>query len=68
MRKIVKAKKVRSDYQDGTGDFIPGLDNGYVVEVIRDCEDEVTITFHDAEGNENTITCGKNMMITVERR
>jgi hypothetical protein len=73
--KMVKAKKVRE------GDYLVGLDNGYVSEVERGAyasfddkygtnqggENSVLIVFHDAQGDENYLVCGKDMPITVER-
>lgn len=75
MQKTVKAKKVK------VGDYLPGLDNGYVFDeperdpyVVFDNRfpanmgsGMVLITFHDAEGNENYVVCGKDMPITVMR-
>lgn len=63
----VKAKKVRE------GDFLPGLDDAYVFQdPDRDLYDgrmnEVVIRFHDAEGEEGFIQCGKNMPISIERK
>jgi hypothetical protein len=74
-QKTIKAKKVR------TGDYLPGLDNGYVFDeperdpyVVFDNRfpvnvgsQMVLITFHDNEGNENYLIVGKDMPITVER-
>lgn len=62
----VKAKKLRPQ----EGDFVTGLDNAFVVEVERaGYEDsEVTILMHDAQGDEVTLTCWKNMPITIDRK
>jgi hypothetical protein len=64
--KAVKAKKVRE------GDFLTGLDDGYVFtepEVVDGPSrfNEVIIRFHDAEGEEGFLQCGKNMPVTVRR-
>lgn len=64
--KTVKAKKVRE------GDFIPGLDNAYVPWEPERIDDgwtvnSVRITMHDADGNELTLECHKDMPITIER-
>ena len=77
--KTVKARKVRE------GDFLPGLDNGYVfadAEIDPDVSmgngisytptplgnvSVVMISFHDADGDENYLICGKDMPVTVAR-
>jgi hypothetical protein len=63
--KIVKAKRVRE------GDFLPGLDDGYVftepVESRRG-EGYVEIGFHDVDGNENFLDVSTDLLITVERK
>lgn len=71
--KKIKAENVR------LGDFLPGLDNGYVVEVdeehglvsgryntafASECQ---IITFHTAEGDEAHIICPPDMPVTVQR-
>ena len=65
--RTVKAKKVRSDCEDGVGDSIPGLDSGYVY-ARTDTEDEVEFTLHDAQGDEFYLTCPRNMPITIKER
>jgi hypothetical protein len=57
--KEVKAKKVRP------GDFVPGLDNAYVVEAEQERYDTVRITMHDKDGEEVTLICGDDMLVTV---
>lgn len=71
----VKARKVKE------GDFIPGLDNGYVIEVQREGgfiigtdrysfaqgEGTVTITMNDAEGDEFYLLAPLDMPVTVAR-
>lgn len=71
--KVVKAKKVRE------GDFLPGLDNEYVfVDAERDpdvvinggrvtAEEAVLISYHDQQGDENYVLCGKSQPVTVRR-
>jgi hypothetical protein len=64
--KAVKAKKVRE------GDFLTGLDDGYVFTEPERVDgptrfNEVIVRFHDADGEENLVQCGKNMRITVRR-
>ena len=50
------------------GDFLAGLDNGYVVDIVEDTY-AVSITFHTAEGDEATLTCPKDMpVLIIERR
>lgn len=73
----VPAAKVRE------GDFLPGLDNGYVYEdasgedippyfdgrfAIARSGDNVRIGFHTAEGEEAELICPADMPITVERQ
>lgn len=55
----VLAKRVKP------GHSIPGLDNGYVVEVVKDTYD-VEITFHTAEGDEAKLIVPKDVPITVD--
>lgn len=67
MIKTVKAKKVRE------GDFLPGLDNGYVPwEPEREDngygEATIRILMHDRWGNEFFLECGEDMPVTVERK
>lgn len=70
--KMVKAKKVKE------GDFLPGLDHGYVFEdPDRDTQvrvgqyavpdNYVLITYHDGLGGENYLVLHKNTPLTVER-
>jgi hypothetical protein len=61
--KTVKAKKVRE------GDFLPGLDNGYVFEVEKaaDYDLHVVIWYHDVNGDENYITTWPDNQITIRR-
>lgn len=55
--------------QEGPGgDFLPGLDNGYVHSDPDVDEYNVRIEFHDAEGGEGHIECFKDMPITIERK
>lgn len=77
MQKTVKARKVRA------GDFLPGIDNGYVVEsepndgylsypgggryTAAMPEDTQMITFHDANGDEGYLLLPGNSLVTVER-
>jgi len=77
------ASEVRSHSDDGTGDFLPGLDNGYVVEVEENDgyfsypgggrvtaampDDTVLITFHDAQGDECYLLMPGDSQIQVER-
>ena len=63
------------------GDFIPGLDNGYVVTAEEGdvqialpgdneyglLESVVTITYHDAEGDECYLILNPGSLVTVER-
>lgn len=69
---VVKAKKIRADggMHGGAGDFLPGLDNGYVVEVERTgySGSMVRITFHTTEGEEAYVECPDNMPITIKAR
>lgn len=60
--KTVKARKVRE------GDFLPGIDNGFVYEDPQVDEYEVTIEFHDANGDEGRLTLPRNSLVTVGRR
>jgi len=74
MTKTIEAHEV------GEGNFLPGLDNGYVVEVERvdgitlqdhryavwHSGDFMKFTFHTAEGEEAYLTCPADMPITVE--
>lgn len=75
-RQIRKAKKIK------VGDSLPGLDNGYVIDVEQGSiyasfderygtnqggPDSVLITFHDAQGDEAYLLCKKSMPITVDR-
>jgi hypothetical protein len=50
------------------GDFLPGLDDGYVfVEpVLSDVSGSVTVTFHTAEGDEAELTCPALMPVTID--
>jgi len=78
---IVKAKKVRAHSDDQTGDFLAGLDNGYVVEAervdyivaqdsgysVRLDGDFMRFTFHTADGDEASLTGPADMPITVKR-
>lgn len=61
--KAVKARKVRE------GDFIPGLDNGYVFTDPEPSERSwaIRIQFHDQNGEEGSIECDPDMLITVDR-
>ena len=62
-------------------DFLPGLDNGYVIEVVENDgyltypgaqgampEDTVIITYHDSQGEECYLLLPPETMLTVERR
>lgn len=61
------------------GDFLPGLDNGYVVEVDHDPDvwdgrynvsmstGLVLLTFHTAQGEEAYLLCPPDMPVTVKR-
>ena len=62
--KAVKAKKVREE------DFLPGLDNGYVVETERAGYGGgmIRLTFHTAEGEEAYLECPDDMPVTIDRR
>lgn len=73
-RRVVKvaADQVEED------DFLPGLDNGYVVDVeegpdlrgdynTRFAGEHVLITFHDADGNENYLLLLPEHEIEVAR-
>lgn len=63
MIKTVKAKKVRE------GDFLPGLDNAYVPWAPEDVDGySVRILMHDADGEELTLECHRDMPVTVERK
>lgn len=64
----VKAKKIRSDCQDGLGDFIPGLDSAYVYDLDDDKEQGVvSMILHDADGDEIHLSCHRDMPITIRR-
>lgn len=60
------------------GDFIPGLDNAYVVEVEEDADfrdryniglaqDKITLTYNDAEGDEGYLILSRGTQVTVRR-
>lgn len=60
------------------GDFIPGLDNAYVVEVEEDADfrdrynvglahDKITVTYHDANGDEGYLLLTEGTRIEVTR-
>lgn len=56
----MKAKKVK------VGDFLTGLDDGYVFEVSA-TEYDVEILFHDADGGENLLKVGPEHPLSVRR-
>lgn len=60
---IVRARDIE------LGDFLTGLDNGYVVEILEaGYEDsERVISFHTAEGSEADLRCPDNMPIAIKR-
>lgn len=50
------------------GDFLIDLDNGYVFDVDHDENVyNVTITFHDSDGNENILIVGPDFPLNVEQ-
>ena len=60
------------------GDFIPGLDNAYVVDVEEDADfrdrdniglahDKITLTYNDAEGDEGYLLLTRGTRIEVRR-
>ena len=61
MNKTVKAKKVRE------GDFLTGLDNGYVYVVTENDEYTTEILFHDAKGEENIMILQNNFRLDIRR-
>lgn len=67
-RGTVRARELRADESGGDGDFLAGLDNGYVVEVLADYDGTVRVTFHDCDGNEGELTCSESMPVDVMRR
>ena len=48
------------------GHSIPALDNGHVVDVEREDDGYVTITFHDPEGEEAYLRAHKSMRVEVD--
>ena len=76
----MKLSAIASEVQEG--DFLPDLDNGYVVDVDEEASAEVCwsrhggafpegmvlITFHDSEGEENYLILTSDHPITIERR
>lgn len=62
----VYADQLESDSGGSGGDFLTGLDDGYVVEV-EFHEHDVVVTFHTANGDEATLRCPQDMPITVKR-
>jgi hypothetical protein len=63
----VPAGEVRVHADDRNGDSLPGLDNGYVVEVEPREFGYVRITFHTAEGDEAYLNVPGDMPVTVKR-
>ncbi len=51
------------------GDFLPGLDNGYVYDEPEEVDEyRVRINFHTSEGDEAHVECPRDMPVTVERK
>lgn len=59
--KEVKAKKVRE------GDFLTGLDSGYVYTDPDVGEYDTTIYFHDSDGDEGELTVKNSFRVSVQR-
>lgn len=77
----VKGTEVVEAGEVEAGDFLPGLDNGYVFEdptqadayvsdgyVIAMPSGTIRIRFHTAEGEEAELICPDNMPVTIRQR
>lgn len=60
---IVRARDIELE------DFLTGLDDGFVVEVLETGHNDLEreITFHTADGEEATLRCPDNMPIAIKR-
>ena len=81
MNQTIQARDLQPHTDTVEGDFIVGLDNGYVVEVDFDTDyislgrlsgrlpdDMVLITYHDQDGEENYLILREEHPVTVERK